>query len=37
MIGQNLLKHGIEKAETETDRAVKNTYLDKAIAIYDQW
>ena len=26
----------IEKAETETDRAVKNTYLDKAIAIYDQ-
>lgn len=26
----------IEKAETETDKAVKDTYLDKAIAIYDQ-
>ena len=26
----------IEKAETETDKAVKDSYLDKAITIYDQ-
>ena len=26
----------VEKAETETDRTLKDSYLDKAIAIYDQ-